>query len=380
MMRRIVHLTTVHPFHDNRIWEKMVKSCAEAGLETHYISQPPVRQLKKWPHVRLHYLPAGASWASRAVRQFLAFYFLVRIGKSIVHYHDPELQPLAWLLLAMGYQTIYDVHEDNVLAIRQKEYLPRPIRGLTATIVGTAEALTRRLMPVIIAERCYSARFPRSFEALNYPSENNMESLSAPGIGRIKFIYTGVVSVDRGAENMISLLLLIPACTLTIVGSCSDELHRRLIDLAGPAASRLFIEAPSSGVPFSVIKSYYAIGGWSAGLAIFPSTPHYRDKELTKLFEYMQHGIPIICSDFPRWKEIVDGNDVGMTIEAVSESSADRIRSELASPSRISRWGKNGTIAATRYTWKSQFQNVLSAYELTRGRKARARASRGVMA
>ncbi|MCE7896768.1 MAG: glycosyl transferase, partial [Gammaproteobacteria bacterium PRO8] len=52
-------------------------------------------------------------------------------------------------------------------------------------------------------------------------------------------------------------------------------------------------------MPFSEITKAYLEGGWRWGLALFPDTPHYRDKELTKFFEYMSFRIPIICSDFP---------------------------------------------------------------------------------
>lgn len=361
MKRRVVHLTTVHPFHDNRIWEKMVRSCAEAGLETHYIAQSPSRPTRYPAGVIVHQLPAGRSWRLRILRQFVALSLLLRIGRSLVHFHDPELQPLAWVLCALGYRTVYDVHEDNALAIMQKEYLPTRVRGVIARIMAAIEGMSARCMPLVIAEKCYSGRFPSATVALNYPTACSGLPKNSPPSGEIRFLYTGVVSIDRGALNMVSLLHYMPDCTLTIVGSCSGSLRNEIISRSGSASSRLTIEAPDGGVPFATILSYYARGGWSAGLALFPSTPHYRDKELTKLFEYMQHGLPVICSDFPRWRELVVGNGAGMTIGSIDESSAVKIRSALASGA-APKWSDNGRIAACQYTWPGQFANVLELY------------------
>ena len=54
---------------------------------------------------------------------------------------------------------------------------------------------------------------------------------------------------------------------------------------------------------------------WTAGLALFPDTPHYREKELTKFFEYMAAGLPIICSDFPVWRELVERHRLGLCVD-----------------------------------------------------------------
>src|SRR5690625_6021755 len=58
---------------------------------------------------------------------------------------------------------------------------------------------------------------------------------------------------------------------------------------------------------------------WLAGIALFPPTEHYMKKELTKFFEYMNAGLPIICSHFPQWKTFIDKYNCGIAVDPYDE-------------------------------------------------------------
>ena len=45
-------------------------------------------------------------------------------------------------------------------------------------------------------------------------------------------------------------------------------------------------------------------------LVTFLKTPNHIDAQPNKMFEYMSAGLPIITSNFPLWREIVEGNDL----------------------------------------------------------------------
>src|SRR5690625_7060450 len=68
-------------------------------------------------------------------------------------------------------------------------------------------------------------------------------------------------------------------------------------------------------IPLEENDKEYTNEKWLAGLAIFPPTEHYRKKELTKFFEYMNAGLPIISSDFPVWKEFMDTYECGIAVD-----------------------------------------------------------------
>src|SRR5690625_7556260 len=69
-----------------------------------------------------------------------------------------------------------------------------------------------------------------------------------------------------------------------------------------------------------LIEEMYLSKRWLAGIAIFPPTEHYKKKELTKFFEYMNAGLPIICSDFPVWKQFINKYECGITVDPYNET------------------------------------------------------------
>ena len=243
---------------------------------------------------------------------------------AVYHIHDPELIPHGLILRLLGKRVIYDVHEDYVTSIKQKTYLPRVLRLISAGIFDWFERASARLFTVILAERYYARRFPTGVQVLNYPRIE--EFYFRPNTGNIHFaqikskyhkklIYSGTVSVDRGALIYAKMVANIDDIEVTVVGRCHPALAQRMRKVAAGGADRLHIIGEGYYVPFQKIAELYASSDWIAGLAIFPDTPHYREKELTKFFEYMAAGIPIICSDFPVWRDLIESSRVGLCVD-----------------------------------------------------------------
>jgi hypothetical protein len=88
-----------------------------------------------------------------------------------------------------------------------------------------------------------------------------------------------------------------------------------------------------------------------------------------KLFEYMAAELPVIVSDLPRVREIVQGADCGLLVDPLDSSSlADAMRRLADSPEERRRLGENGRNAVReRYNWGSEEAKLLELYaRLTR--------------
>ena len=368
---KIVQVTTLHPWNDNRIYRKIILSLIKTDYKVDFLAPLPEGVLPHLPIINIHWLPNSRGFMGRIYRNVVAFKKILKIKAEIIQFHDPEFLPFAIALYFLGKNIVYDVHEDNYLSLKQKDYpqtIPKGCLLLLAKFVALLEHFVSRNMECTIAEKSYRYRFPNAIEVLNYPATPKMcqSHLTVNTKSKIKLLYTGVVSRDRGAFHMLRLAKAIPNAELYVIGRCDIKLKNILISYSGKDIYRIHLITSHNYVPFSIIEEIYSKYNWTAGLAIFPKTPHYYEKELTKFFEYMTYGIPILCSNFPVWYSLVEKQGAGFTVNPDDINSAKIIVLKLVEDDVLrNKISKRGTeLVMTKYTWESQFHNLQGLYSL----------------
>ena len=206
-----------------------------------------------------------------------------------------------------------------------RPWLPGWARRGVAALVGAVSALARRAFTIVIAERYYARLFPGGVEVLNYARLEEyagLQTIARQPPTHLRALYTGSVTDSRGARHHARLLGHLPAdAEVLLIGQCAIPALRAELEAKAAADPRLVLVLAPGWVPRATIAARYA-EHWTCGLAIFPDTPHYREKELTKFFEYMAAGLPVVCSDFPVWRELVVGNKVGLVVNPEDPTEA----------------------------------------------------------
>ena len=84
----------------------------------------------------------------------------------------------------------------------------------------------------------------------------------------------------------------------------------------------------------------------------------------TKLFEYMEAGLPIICSNYRLWRELVERHKCGICVDPSKvEQITEAIRYLLENPERAKEMGLNGRKAVLEhYNWDQQAKCLLDLY------------------
>jgi hypothetical protein len=312
-MNKILHLTTVHPAWDNRIYYKMVLGLINNGYDVTYVAKEDKefslnKNIKYYPLVN----NKGLLW--RLIRNIQALCICLKNKKHILHFHDPENIIIAAILKIAGMRVIYDVHEDNELSLKHKNISPM-VKPILRKFIVLLDKYASKKFDIIIAEKIYKVKFPTAYQVLNYPKQNICKKknkiIKRFGKKNIYALYTGNINEQRGAINHVNLLNKYNKLDLTMIGKCPDYFKKYLINLAGENSKRLNIISNEKGIHYNEIENYYISNNWNIGLALFPYSPHYYQKELTKFFEYIQYNIPILCSNFPVWKKLVETNRLG---------------------------------------------------------------------
>lgn len=361
-MPRVCHISPVHALVDNRIFHKQCRSLCDAGYEVYWVVQHERDSVIDGIHV------VSLQSSTSRIRRWLlsgweAFRKALSTKSDVYHFHDPEFIPMALLLRGLGHRVVYDIHEDYVSSISQKSYIPGPLRYVVSRLAGLTERLLSSSFQRVIAERYYEDRFPTAIKVLNYPRLTQ----DGPRCKRSdqKLLYTGKVHLYRGALEHAKIPGLVAGTTVDYIGRCAPDLHAQIVAANREHADQLQFTGIAEFVPFSEIAKQYQQGAWLAGLAIFPPNEHLDKKELTKFFEYMQYGLPIIASNFPTWRRLVEDNGCGICVDPTSDSeiasAVTRLRDD---PALWQSMSDNGfRVVREKFAWDSQEVSLLQMYE-----------------
>jgi glycosyltransferase involved in cell wall biosynthesis len=103
----------------------------------------------------------------------------------------------------------------------------------------------------------------------------------------------------------------------------------------------------------------------AAGLVILQPVPQYIRSQPTKLFEYMSAGLPVIASDFPLLRDIVERAECGLCVDPTRpDELAEAIRWMVDHPAQARRLGENGRRAVqATYGWQREGEKLIALYE-----------------
>lgn len=365
--KKVVHITTVHHPLDPRIYYKQCHSLQKAGYNVTLIAPSssdlkgentvPVIPLKKYKNRFISMLLSPIE-AYKKAKELKADYY---------HFHDPEFLPAAWLLKKKHNTVFYDIHEDYETGIVTRDYLTKPLRIVISKIYKLIEKVFSKNMELVLAEKYYKEKYPRGNCVLNYPilNENLINKRRDTSKVENKLLYTGNVTTDRGALTHAALPNIDENMSVYFYGRCPEWLAEQMLEVAGENKEQLYIEGINRYVPKEEIDHSYISKQWLAGLALFPPSEHYKKKELTKFFEYMTAGIPIICSNFKVWKDFIDKYRCGIAVDPYNEEEIRQAINYLKSnPAEAKKMGGNGRKAVLKeLNWGKEEEELISLYQ-----------------
>lgn len=363
---KVCHMTSVHKRYDARILKKECVTLANNGYDVTLVVADnqkdetymgvTITSINFTPKNRIdRILNSKKKMLAKALE----------IDADIYHFHDPELIPVGVFLIKHGKKVIYDSHEDYGQDIKGKTWIPSILRPLVAYIFDLYEKNNAKKFDAIITVtphivKKFSQYHNNVCMVTNYPILQE----TAPNIAQKKkqVCFTGLISPLWCHEDVIKAVnLLDDDVKYVLAGTTNIDYLKKLrvldrkerIEYLGYIDSNAVNELQQSSLAGIAILNYGPIVCGNLGTL-----------GNTKIFEYMSAGIPVICTDFVLWKEIIVKWQCGI---CVSPDDTESIRSAIEyliqNPQKREEMGKNGLRAVRKeFNWESQKVKLIKLY------------------
>ena len=368
-IKTICHLTTVHTRYDIRIFLKEASFLArDTQFEINLIVADEFEaEIKN--NVHIFSIGKPKSRLHRFV--FSSFRILkaaLKIKSDCYHLHDPEIFWLIIPLKMLGKKVVFDLHEDLPAQILSKPYLKPYLRKIAYYLAKVYDALLFPFADYLITATPYIKDINKNknskIECLsNYPikSEFKPEKIIDKTVLPKSVCYTGAISSIRGVGYLIDAVVKSnDDWVLHLAGPIGDKAIEKKLQNALKSTSRIKYWGK---VDRSVLADIFSVS--SAGFVPFLNVPNHVNAVPNKLFEYMSAGLPIVCSNFKYWNEIITDSQTGLLIPPENcDAIIESIKFIFENPDVAKRFGANGLYAIeNKFNWESEFIKLKYIYE-----------------
>ena len=366
-MKKIVHLTSVHKRYDIRIFLKQCVTLADAGYDVYLIVSDGLGD-----EVRsgVKILDVGITHGGRLNRMFKTtkrvYMKALELNADLYQFHDPELIPNGIKLKRKtSAVVVFDSHENYSDDIKDKPYLNKYVRVFVSFIYKFLEQIMIKKLSAVIAATPSICNHFKERRALcininNYPFESEFKPLEKSNDVKYSAAYIGSASKIRGLKELVDSFAMHHGLSLAIAGTFSEaEFETQLKGSEGWTNVDFLGLLSRESVKDLLSESATAI-------VTFLPAPNHIESQPNKMFEYMSAGLPLVASNFPLWREIVEGNNCGICVDPSSPQEISKAILYLNQNKEIAQhMGENGRKAVLeKYNWSAEAKKLLEFYSL----------------
>lgn len=295
----------------------------------------------------------------------LFFYLLFRKSDLLVSNDLDTLLPNYLISKLKGIPLVYDTHEifTEVPELTGKKFKQ-----------GTWRMVERWIFPKLkyvftvnqsISDWYYDKYKVRPVVVRNMPRRStskkatvSRQELNLPENKRIVILQGAGINIDRGSEELVEAMKYLDDVILLIVGS--GDVIGRLKEII--AKEKLQEKVILTGkVPHEKLQQYTLIAGLGVTLDK-PTNINYRFSLPNKVFDYIQAGVPVLCSDLPEVARIVRDYKVGLVADSFDPQILAKIISSALNSPEYFTWKENTKTAREELCWETDESKLIEVY------------------
>ncbi|MFZ5919277.1 MAG: glycosyltransferase family 4 protein [Chloroflexota bacterium] len=335
---------------------------AASGIRCRAFAARPRSQLKKMltdPTMLWRYFLAG--WQANA---------------EVYHCHEPQSLLLGIVLARLRRaRLVYDCHEYQPESYAER-FGPRA-SPLVKKGVRALERLAVRLVDgVVTVNEHLAERFRQDCKLVaalpNYPLLETFQNVAPPPhewrarcAGRKVLIYAGGMSAERGISACLQVVAHLrtqtPEVLMLFIGHVNSGYAREIEKLVQELEGSVEFLGQ---IAYHHIPAHLQLGDLGLFLAQ-PVRERYDWGEPIKFFEYAAAGLPVVLSDLPAKRRLVQEVGNGILVDPLDHAAAARAIADLlrddARRAEMARRGREAFLS--RLNWQAIEARLLSVYE-----------------
>ena len=355
MKTKILHITSVHSHKDTRIYMKECKSLSKK-FEVHLINPNYTGKIDEVNFHRINF------FKNKFLRILSSWIFVLpkslNFNYKIIHFHDPELMLAIPIWKLFGKKVIYDVHENYVKQMEVKAYIPKTLKKILKTILPKIEVFFSKMVDGIsIVHKDLNLNLNKLNKHVVVSNAPILDYDFIQKPRKKQFCYVGLISEERGLYVIAKVLQKLQV-KFVIAGKFSNKkFEKKMLKLHNVSyKGYLNLEQKVDLISESV-----------CGSCTFLPIEHHLVSNPNKIYEYLNYGTPVICSNFQSYKDVIpedksfiyycditNENDVLITVKNIISKSDNQINEQ----------GKLGNLfIAKNYNWNIEEKKLFELYE-----------------
>lgn len=360
-MIKVCHMASSHYPEDVRIFRKECRSLAKAGYDVTLVEVGDSYE-KEGVHI------IGIGPQSEGRRNVMTkdtkkvYEKALAVDADIYHFHEPALLPYGLKLKKQGKIVIFDSHEHTAEALKEKTYIP--MHNLVQKGYAKYQKHVCKKLDAVIAATPNVTDYFRPFckrvtDAMNYPI---LEPLIPPAAESNTVVYAGGINEQWNIRCIVDAIAKLPGAKFVLCGkNPGDEYMDAVRASKGWPQVEHREMVPHEQIPAIMSRC-------SVGMALLTPGPNtdYENGNLanTKIFEEMMAGLPVVCTNFSRWRAFVEKERCGICVDPQDpDAVAEAIRYLFTHPEEARQMGLNGRrLIETRFNWENEEKKLLALY------------------
>jgi len=337
----------MHDFHDARIYQRACVGLVRLGHEVHFVVSRHNEAIQN-EGVEFHWIKNRQGWRRRWFSSIDAVNIAIGLNADIYHFHDPDLLPhiLKIKRKLPKAKIVYDIHENYQVRFQQwgfpiilgrffQKYQIRKINQLDG-FVTTTETM----------KKLFSEVYKPGVVIRNSVDTHRLNHLNIAEVLPFETptIYTsGTHSHSRLVLQTVQSMKYLPKdlnFRMLFAGRYSPGIEEKLIAQAKKdgTSKLLFLEKM---LPWA--ENFRRTAKAMCGCVFYEDNLNNQVTLPNRVYEYMFCGIPIVVSDYPELRNIINMAKCGVIIKSEEPNDiAEAFEFLLRNPEKAIEMGNNG--------------------------------------